>query len=54
MLRNNSPGSSFPSGSAAASIKSEYDFVGNKALLIVRKLYFVNSFGSIYLPIDQK
>ncbi len=54
MLRNKSPGSSLPSGSTAASIKSEYDSVGDITLLIVRKLLVFKSFSSIYLPIDQK
>ncbi len=39
MLRNKSPGSSLPSGSIAARIKSEYDSVGYVTLLIVRKLF---------------
>ncbi len=54
MLRNKSPGSSLPSGSTAASIKSEYDSVGYITLLIVRKVLVFKSFGSIYLPVDQK
>ncbi len=54
MLRNNSPFSSLPSGSTAASIKSEYDSVRYITLLIVRKLLVFKSFGSIYLPVDQK
>ncbi len=33
MLRNESPGSSLPSGSTSASIKSEYDSVGYITLL---------------------
>ncbi len=37
MLRNKSPGSSLPSGSTAASIKSEYDSEDYETLLIVRK-----------------
>ncbi len=53
-LRNKSHGSSLPSGSTAASIKSEYDSMGYMTLLIVRKLLVFNSFGSIYLPVDQK
>ncbi len=54
MLRNKSPGSSVPTGSTAASIKSEYDSVGYITLLIVRKLLVFKSFGSIYSPVDQK
>ncbi len=54
MLRNKSPGSSLPSGSTSASIKSEYDSVGYITFLIVRKLLVFNSFDSIYLPVDQK
>ncbi len=38
MLRNKSPSSSLPTGSTAASIKSEYESVGYVTLLIVRKL----------------
>ncbi len=53
MLRNKSPGSSLPSGSTA-SIKSEYGSVRYITLLIVRILLVFNSFGSIYLPVDQK
>ncbi len=52
MRRNKSPGSSLSSGSTAAM--SEYDSVGYITLLIVRKLLVFNSFGSIYLPVDQK
>ncbi len=54
MLRNKSTGSSLPSGSTAASIKSEYDSVRYIKLLIVRNLFIFNSFSSIYLPVDQK
>ncbi len=54
MLRNKSTGSSLPSGSTAASIKSEYDSVGYITLLIVRKLLVFKSFGSIHLSVDQK
>ncbi len=54
MLRNKSPGSSLPTGSTAASIKSEYDSEDYVTLLIVRKLLVFKSFGSIYLPVDQK
>ncbi len=38
MLRNKSPSSSLPTGSTAASIKSEYESVGYVTLLIVRKI----------------
>ncbi len=54
MLRNKSPGSSFPSVSTAAGIKSEYDSVRYRTILIVRKWLVFNRFGSIYLPVDQK
>ncbi len=53
MLRNKSTVSSLPSGSTAASIKSEYDSVRYIMVLIVRKLLVFNSFGSKYLPVDQ-
>ncbi len=49
MQRNKSPGGSFPSGSTAASIESEYDSV--RYILIVRKWLVFKSFGSIYLPV---
>ncbi len=52
MLRNKSTVSSLPSGSTAASIKSEYDSVRYIMLLIARKLLVFNSFGSIYLPVQ--
>ncbi len=54
MLRNKSPSSSLPTGSTAASIMSEYDSEDYVTLLIVRKLLVFKSFGSIYLPVDQK
>ncbi len=54
MLRNRSTGSSLSSVSTAASIKSEYDSEDYETLLIVRKLLVFKSFGSIYLPVDQK
>ncbi len=54
MLRNKSPSSSLPTGSTAASIKSEYDSEDYVALLIARKLLVFKSFGSIYSPVDQK
>ncbi len=54
MLRNKSPSSSLPTGSTAASIKSEYDSEDYVTLLIVRKLLVFKSFGSIYSPVDQK
>ncbi len=54
MLRNMSPSSSLPTGSTAASIKSEYDSEDYVTLLIVRKLLVFKSFGSIYSPVDQK
>ncbi len=53
MLRNKSPSSSLPTGSTAASIKSEYDSEDYVTLLIVRKLLVFKSFGSIYSPVDQ-
>ncbi len=49
MLRNKSAGSSLPSGSTAASSKSEYDSVLYMTLIIVRKWLVFKSFGSIYL-----
>ncbi len=52
MLRHKSTVSSLPSGSTAASIKSEYDSVRYIKLLIVRKLLVINSFGSIYLSVQ--
>ncbi len=54
MLRNKSPSSSLPTGSTAASIKSEYDSEDYVTLLIARKLLVFKSFGSIYSPVDQK
>ncbi len=54
MLRNKSPGNSLLSGSTAGSIKSEYDSIGYIKCVIVRKLLVFKSFGSIYLPVDQK
>ncbi len=54
MLRNKLHGSSLPSGSTAASIKSEYESVGYITLLTIRKLLVFKGFGSIYLPVDQK
>ncbi len=53
MLRNKSPSSSLPTGSTAASIKSEYDSEDYETLLIVRKLLVFKSFGSIYSPVDH-
>ncbi len=53
MLRNKSPSSSLPTGSTAASIKSEYDSEDYVTLLIARKLLVFKSFGSIYSPVDQ-
>ncbi len=44
MLRNKSPSSSLPTGSTAASIKSEYDSEDYVTLLIVRKLLVFKSF----------
>ncbi len=48
------PGSSLPSGSTAASMKSEFDSIGYITLLIFRKLLVFKSFGSMYLPVDQE
>ncbi len=45
---------SLPTGSTAASIKSEYDSEDYVTLLIARKLLVFKSFGSIYSPVDQK
>ncbi len=54
MPRNKSPGSSLPTGSTPASIKSEYDSEDYVTLLTVRKLLVFKSFGSIYSTVDQK
>ncbi len=54
MLRNKSTGSSLPSDSNAASIKSEYESMHYITLLIVRKLLVFTSFGLIYLHVDKK
>ncbi len=53
MTINKSPDISLSSGFIVVCIKSEYDSVGYITLLITKKLLFINSFGSTYLPVDQ-
>ncbi len=53
MLRISLSLQSLPTGSTAASIKSEYDSEDYETLLIARKLLVFKSFGSIYSPVDQ-
>ncbi len=54
MLRNKSPSSSLPTGSTAASIKSEYDSEDYVNTVNCQEITFCSSFGSIYSPVDQK
>ncbi len=53
MTRTASPDSSVSSGFIVVSIKYDYDSVGYLTLLIAKKLHFINSFGSTYLPVVQ-